>query len=89
MAKFEIVLHDAQDVYDIWLTGTEQPADLMREGGKICVLDVTDVRAGAEFIMKAAREWIFLCYGKFCSPVQPRNFRDQGHEDVENKDPCI
>lgn len=34
MAKFELVLHETREVYDMWLTGTEQPADPMREGGK-------------------------------------------------------
>lgn len=51
------------------------------------MLDVTDVGEGAELTKTAARERVSLCHGEFRSPVQPYNFRAQGHEDVEHKDP--
>lgn len=49
------------------------------------MLDVTG--EGAELTKTAARERVSLCHGEFRSPVQPYNFRAQGHKDVEHKDP--
>lgn len=86
MAKFEVVLHDSPEVYNIWLTGTEGPTDLTGKGGKPTpTLSVGDAGVGAGL----KREWSFWWHGKFCFPGQPHNFRGEDGGEVRNKDPRI